>query len=543
MRGIGARSVTGLVLCVGAAVALWRLGYLRADYWEQLSPWVPFLAGGFAVLAGTLVFGFWRLGERSAYYFRVGERLPFGGETSLGGIGRRGRALLVGHAPQVEVIDLPPFVQRSIYIATFSCIALVALTNRAVALLREVPDKLDRRSAEYCAEPAAATPEERKQDQAGCKLVLRAYKLGYTKDLGTCAPKEHAEGTQLADVCRRRQLDEPYLHYAWRLFDKHTGELFEEDAGPGTLERLGTQLDHVGAMFHAMFDSIASPPRSSHHLFTNLPDPRPSLRERIRATLDHSTCGARLGQLPHFPRMEAGAAGPSKLLEHVLAQLLFNPSYKPVVAECKELVVHWGAPPDACAKLAANPSDFLEQYDAADPVRDVLASRQRKLELSRIGVRAQPGEIAAAQRIVSFQCLVVGDPTETASPIERSVTLDGEQFRVREARTTGLASDEGSQIRLYKQLAELLAEGFGYGRLTSNQAIGARPEEATMAASFHEPALFLTKLDLLRDADLFLGNDWLAKRPDLLDVYPYHLHLQNFVEIFRRQYRQHRGRL
>ena len=47
----------------------------------------------------------------------------------------------------------------------------------------------------------------------------------------------------------------------------------------------------------------------------------------------------------------------------------------------------------------------------------------------------------------------------------------------------------------------------------------------------------------VRSADLFLGNDWLARRPDLLEVYPYHLHLQNFIEIFRRQYRQHEGRL
>ena len=29
----------------------------------------------------------------------------------------------------------------------------------------------------------------------------------------------------------------------------------------------------------------------------------------------------------------------------------------------------------------------------------------------------------------------------------------------------------------------------------------------------------------------------------LLEVYPYHLHLKNFVEIFRRQYKLHRGRL
>jgi hypothetical protein len=88
-----------------------------------------------------------------------------------------------------------------------------------------------------------------------------------------------------------------------------------------------------------------------------------------------------------------------------------------------------------------------------------------------------------------------------------------------------------------------MAPGFGYGRLTSNQAVGAAPEEAALAETFRQPVFWLTKLDLLRDADLFLGNDWLAERPDLLEVYPYHLHLQNFIEIFRRQYKQHEGRL
>jgi hypothetical protein len=544
MRGIGARSVTTVALFVGAAVALWRVGHLRADYWDQLSPWVPFLAGGFAVGAGTLVFAYWRLGERSTYYFRYGYRLPFGGETSFGGFrGRHGKTLLVGHAPHVSVADLPPFVHRTVYIATFSCIALVALTNRAVALLRDVPDLLADPSREYCAEPEAAPPpEERKREKPGCAIVRRAFQLGYTKDLGSCAPDLETDAARLAEVCRRRQHDEPYLHYAWRLFDTNTQKLFEAKAGSTTAD-FGTQLDHFSAMFGAMFDSVAMRPRSSHHLFTNLPDPRPSLGDQARAAIDDSPCGARLANLAHFPRMQPGATGASHLLEHVIAQLLFNPTYKPVVAECKEIIVHWGAPADACAKLAADPAGFLDAHDTADVVHDVLEMRRRKLELSRIGMQRQPGDTPTAQRVVSFQCLVVGDAAATPAPIERTMTFDGETFRVREARMTALSSDEGSQIRLYKDLAELLAEGFGYGRLTSQQAVGARPEEATMAASFKEPTLFLTKLDLLRDADLFLGNDWLANRQDLLDVYPYHLHLLNFVEIFRRQYQQHRGRL
>ena len=538
MKAIGARSVTGVALFAGAAVAMWQTGLVRADYWAQLSPWVPFLVGGFAVLLGTMVFRFWRLAERSEYYFRFGELLPWGGETALGSPG--GRSLLVGHSPQVEVLDFAPLVQRGIYIATFLCVGMITVNNRAVTLLRDVPQRFDRASADFCAEPAVPRLDETR-DQ-GCKLVLRAYKLGYTKSLGSCAPKE-ADKKQLAEVCRKRQLDEPYPHYAWRLFETRARALTEGEAGPGTVARFQTQLDHLGAMFHATVDSISMRPRSSHHLFTNLPDPRQTFGDRVGAILDHGGCGSRLAHLPFFPHMEDGPSGPSKLVEHVLAQLLFNPSYKPVVAQCQEIIVHWGAPDNACALLAENPRELLGHQDALESVVEVLAWRRRKVELAQLGMKQQAQEIARAQQIVSFQCLMIDKAVETPSALEHHTSLEGEPFSVREARMKPLTADGDSQIRLYKHLAELLAEGFGYGRLTSNQSVAARPEEAAMATTFHEPTLLLTKLDLLRDADLFLGNEWLIKRPDLLEVYPYHLHLQNFVEVFRRQYKLHRGRL
>ena len=58
MTAIGARSVTALVLLASTTAALWVTGIFREDYWAQLDPWVPFLAGGFAILDSTLVFTF-----------------------------------------------------------------------------------------------------------------------------------------------------------------------------------------------------------------------------------------------------------------------------------------------------------------------------------------------------------------------------------------------------------------------------------------------------------------------------------------------------
>ena len=531
MRGIGARSVTAVALLAGTIVTMWRMERFRFDYWAQLSPWVTFLAGGFAVLAGTLVFAYWRLAEPSQYYLRCGEKLVFADETAL--VITRGRTLVVGRASFIDVADLPPRVMRALYIAIVFGIAMISLDNRAVALLREVPSRFDQSSIDYC--KPAEPPKPQQKPSQGCKLVERAYKLGYAKSLGSCAPAE--EKREVARVCTRRQLDEPYLHYASRRLADRIDELRTTDAGPSSFDRFGTQIDHLSAIVRTTLDTVAMRPRSSHHLFTNLPDPRPTLRQQVGAMLERG-CGARLAHLPHFPRID----DPSALLEHVLAQLVFNPSYKPIVAQCEEVIVHWGAPADACARLAADPVAALGELGALDSVRDVLRMRATRIEMHRLDP-ARAREVPPAQQIASFQCLIFDPAAEPAAPLERSLVLDGERFAVREARGKPLVADGSGQIRLYKQLAALMATGFGYGRLTSNQAVDAAPGEDALANAFRRTNFLLTKLDLLRDADLFIGNDWLAKRPDLLEVYPYHLHLQNFIEVFRRQYKQHAGRL
>jgi hypothetical protein len=534
VTAVGARSVTAAALLTGVVVAGWRLGLVRADYWEQLDPWAAFLVGGLAMLCGTLVFGFWRLAQRSEYYFRIGERLPWTAETQL--LGWRGRALLVGHAAQVDVIDFPPAVQRVLYVAMFIGVGIVTVNNRAVALLRETPAAIGRSGTEYCADaaPVAAEPAQ----PQGCKLVIRAYQLGYATSLGSCAPKEAA--VRHEPVCKKRQRDEPYLHYVWRLLDTRlAGDDLPAAAQPGGLDKFHYQLDHVEALLDSTGDSVAMRPRSSHHLFTNLADPRPALDDRMRTALERG-CGARLAHLAHFPRMPDTEAGKSLLLEHVIDQLMFNPAYKPVVAQCGEIIIHWGAPPDTCTRLVAQPRAVLAEQGALAAVDELLAWRQRKAELAVLHLR-ELGAPAPADRVASFQCLMFGAADQP--PTEHTVELGGDKLAVREVRMAALGGDGASQIRLYKRVAELFADGFGYGRLTSAESIGAKAADATMVAAFRDPSLLLTKLDLLRDADLFLGNEWLTDRPDLLEVYPYHVHLKNFVEIFRRQYKLHRGRL
>ena len=41
-------------------------------------------------------------------------------------------------------------------------------------------------------------------------------------------------------------------------------------------------------------------------------------------------------------------------------------------AHCREYHVHWGAPVDACERLAASPEAFLRSQGALDDVKGVL---------------------------------------------------------------------------------------------------------------------------------------------------------------------------
>src|SRR6185503_24157 len=123
--------------------------------------------------------------------------------------------------------ELPALVQRLLLMAGFAGVVLGALGNHAAARIAQLPEEMSAPSpSEYCmpepapapaAEPVAPPPPV---EQPGCALVKRAFQLGYTKTLGDCAPKQGApvavSPVTRREVCTRRQLDEPLLHYGFR---------------------------------------------------------------------------------------------------------------------------------------------------------------------------------------------------------------------------------------------------------------------------------------------------------------------------------------
>ena len=95
----------------------------------------------------------------------------------------------------------------------------------------------------------------------------------------------------------------------------------------------------------------------------------------------------------------------------------------------------------------------------------------------------------------------------------------------------------------YAAVSSLLVRGFHYGALLSEAGLERGATEPGVEAAFNGPDFLFSRLYGLASLDIYLEPGWLAGRPDLLQVYPYELHLRNYVKVFRRQYLQNRGRL
>ncbi|HTJ46170.1 MAG TPA: hypothetical protein VL463_28895 [Kofleriaceae bacterium] len=509
------------MLLGGGAIALaaWR-GVLAPAYLTSLSTTACFLVGLVASLAAGLALGGWRphVASRGAMTF-----------------GRSG-LVLVDDPPRVR--ELPAVVQRALVLAAMTCVTLLALGNHAAARIVELPaDLAAPEPSGYCMPRAAAAKEQARApapvvDQAGCALVKRAYQLGYTKSLGSCAPKEAAPVVtavaQPQEVCTRRQLDEPWLHYGYRKASGAFGALGDVAPGDAIDHRVTdvrAHLDHLESLLANVASSIGGSPHAAHHLWIALPDPHGHpWTERFTG---EPRCSTVFASLPLWPR----DLDRSQLVEHVIGQLLFATRFG-TTASCNDLVIHWDAPADACARLEHDPVAFLGEQHALASVRAVLARRRRAIELrgltAELGRRVPP-EPPPAQAIVSLSCFVAGEAKAAHGSM---VSIDGDAIGVREVGVKDIRTAGAGPIDVYVAMASLLA------------GISARP--ALAQAEDVDPNaddFLLTRLDPLVDADPFAGARWPLERDELIEIVPIERHLHAFIDDFRRRYLAQRGRL
>lgn len=518
---IGAKTLVTALLTTFVVVASIYFGVLAPERLANRGFVTLFVAGAFGVVVGTLMFRFWKLGERSQHYFRwATEEGQWASADESHFLGGERRRITIGNNTRDEAWDLPPPVQHALCVVVTLLVALACLDSRALALADRWGHSRSI-SSSYCPAPEAEAPAASDPNAPGCELIRRAYALGYASSLGECAAQKKRAAA--AAVCTRRQLDEPLLHYAWRLLQRTWGSM-ERSASASHFRDLqrdfSQRVDHLPELRAAERQILASAPHAAHHVWTNLPEPSVgAFRE--------ATCSDRYRWLPHRP--PAGASA-SQVFEHVLAQLLFESSYEPSAGTCREYHVHWGAPLDACKRLVANPSSVLAQLD---DVRAVL----ERWRLGRDALTRQAQKPLDPAAFISFSCYFETDARERSS---QAFTVGGQRFTAEEVRVPPASA--ALPIDRYDAVARLLVRGFHYGALLSEAGLEGAPAEGLQAA-FAGRDYPLTRLYGLDSVDLYLDAGWLAQRPDLLEVYPYQRHLKNYVQIFRRQYRRERGRL
>lgn len=533
---IGTKTLAVVALLVVAVAVAVGLAVGAPERLAALDATTLLFLGAFGVVAGTLLYRFFRLGERSRHYFRWTREASPWDLHEAHFLGDDGGRIAVGKNERGEAVDLPRRANHAVAVLVASLLGLACLDGRVLERLGGIGQGASI-SSSYCPDEPPPKPPVRDANEPGCELIRRAYALGYAKRLGQCAPKkEQARAAARArPICTRRQRDEPVLHYSYRLLAGFFARAFAPSRAAAKAEpNLRARLVRLDALRRAERLLLTSAPHAAHHVWTNLPDPGDgAFRPR--------DCATRYTALPHRPAQ--GASG-SQVFEHVLAQLLFEARYDTPVAHCREVHVHWGAPVDACKRLAEAPEAFLASPasgGALDDVRAVLERHRVGGELSSLRSTPPPPPVAT---VVSFQCYVEGAPApRTSTPL----TLDGQRFTADEVRVAPSPPKTAIYTDRYGAVAELLVSGFHYGAFLSEAGLE-QAGAGALAPSFAKEApgagdWLLTRAFELESVDIYLDPGWLAARPDLLDVYPYERHLKNYVETFRRQYRRARGRL
>jgi hypothetical protein len=519
---LGAKTATTLLLAIGAAALALARGALLVEQLPR-GPSTLFVVGGLGAVVGTLMFRFWRLHEPSRYVLRAHLGAEPRGSKDAEFLAAGRLRVTVGEA-RGDAFDLPPRAQHALCVAIALLLALGSFDPRALALIARFHQRIAWEGAGCPEGPAAPISQAIDPNAPGCALIRRAVALGYAESLGDCAPRAPA-----AAPCERRLEDEPFLHHAWRLLDGFVGRARAAAAAGWVGKARRDYRDraaHLGALGAVEEEVLTSAPRASHHIWTNLPDPQ-------NGAFAPRGCADRYRWLSHRPAPSSSGARDSEVFEHVVAQLLFEGRYEPAAGACREYHVHWGAPLDACQRLAAAPEAFLQRSGALSPIRAVLSRARVDDELAPLRARRPPPALSA---VISFHCYIQAD-----APSRRTVAfaLNGLGFTAEEVRVP--PSPRGDlYVDRYPAIAGLLARGFHYGRLLSEAGLA---DGDTLADRFDDDDFLVTRLFELDSVDLYLGPGWLAARPDLLEVYPYQRHLKSFVQAFRRQYRQGRARL
>jgi len=569
---IGIKSIASLAVLFLSIIIAWRMGFLRLGYLRNLDSFVPFFIGTFSILLSVSFFSFLRIRYKSEYRFLYtrDQNIPDEGEILL--LRYKNHILTIGENKKHEAYEIYPLLQGIIYLLVFINIGLMTFNNRAFHLMKTLPERVDLFSTRYCLEEE----EDPFEDPAlqGCQLLIKAYQLGYAKDLGPCEPKREDFGED--EICPYRRIDEPYLHYMSRLLAQFN-ETLKENTTKSKFEELkenfNVKVDHIPMLAQYQKHAIKADPRASHHIFTNLPYPEPWVFAKFHDYFSPGHCIDKYQNLSNSILIDPDdSRATSKILDHATGHLLFNNRVKISVGFCKEYKIHWKSKENVCNQLANNPEEILERKGILKETRVVLNRYRIKKAYRKLNQflkkdenekKEQEGKkkplkkhskkkneeekksekkIRQPNEIISFQCFI---EKEKGKRLDKtySFQFSGVEFIAREIQFPKLSVRDKMQVFSYTNFSELLAKDFQYDAFVSKAGIEIAEDDSAKIAALSQPDYLMTRLELLRNADIFLGHEWIYQRSDLLEVYPFYLHLKQFVGAFRNKYGKDRGRL
>lgn len=579
---LGTNSIVLLLSFIVLTFISYKSDVLVWNYLKGFEPSLSFFIGLFAVIFGIAFYRYWRLDEDSIYSLHLAKKRFLPREINVVWA-HRDFTFGIGSRLDLRFSEFSVITRRLLAIGIFINLALVTLDNAGYEKLENTPTRILAGNTNFCPvgdEIAVAAPKE------NCELIIRAFELGYAKDLGTCAPDEISAADM--KICEKRRVDEPYLHYFVRVLASAAGDLaafLTAERFNRVKQKFELQLDHVEELRDYRANAMSASPRAAHHIWTNLRYPDNELLRFYRERLKPNDCLARFQNQANSPELDDELRKDSKMLEHVYGQLLFNPRTRLTVGYCKEYKIHWEAPSDICDRLARDPEPVLREQgvyedvelvlrrhdianvivnleqeikalDPAEAEQDVAAEneaarksgeksgeRKGKIVVSTIAKDKQ--QIRPKNELVSFQCFMQSDRLETSTS-EQTMDWNGTRFSVNTRQFPVIQGEGAAQIAMYEQFAKLLDDRFRYSQFSSRSELdveGSRAKLNEDVRGLESPDYLLSRLETLQNTDIFLGNNWVLERRDLLDVYPYHVHLRNYVDSFRNTYRDKHGRL
>ncbi|WP_455200552.1 hypothetical protein [Kaarinaea lacus] len=573
-----------LVLCISIVFA-YESDYLNWSYLRGLNTELSFFIGLFSIIFGIGIYHFWKLGERSVYYLHLVQDVEMP-KDAITIFNYKGLAFGIGNRVDVNAIEFSPIMQKMFCVIIFFNIALVTLDNSGFEKIKTLPSQFATSEADFCPDNdediyGESVPE-------GCELIIRAHKLGYAKDLGICEPKKI--DPEKMQVCQKRRLDEPYLHYMSRLFVSSVEkqkEFFKNNEIKKVQDKFELQVNNFETLRDYQAYAISAAPRASHHIWTDLPYPQHFIIQKYREYLDPNYCIEQFQkQTNTITLAKDDERNNSKLMEHVYGHLLFNPKSPLTVGFCKEYQIHWNSDPDVCERLVQAPESVLEDEgvlpevklvlrrhnianailslddsirelenvnentgmakDNVEPVLDEKESQKKKPKVdvkSKIAKSKQ--QIRKKNELVSFQCFMQASTSGRLNKTSK-FNFKNTDFTVTTRYFPVIENYGESQIAMYNEFSKVLEDRFHYSQLSSRSDVkieGVSSDVQDNQKYLEEPTYLFSRLDILKNVDIFLGNSWVLERDDLLDIYPYHVHLQNYVNTFRAKYQERHGRL